>query len=610
MSPEEKTLTADTTLTVVYKDTTLPKKPKRKDKSDLGPDFIAPDGGWGWVVCIACGLSNLCLFPPLQQYGLIYKERMANSGFDAKEITTIINTEMALSCLVGLVNGAMFRRFSFRQVAIVGSLLAFTGMLLSAFCESFVQYLICFSMTYGIGLGLCMAANSLAVNTYFKIKRRKATGFTWTLTGLGAVIFPQVSNLLLTLYGPQGTIMIYAAVGLNALLCALTLQPAMWHSPKPELIDTSTNITLNDSYECEYCQYQKKDKRSAFSTEYDDPDRPGYEITEPGTPMIARANDGWFGSKLSLTTDVGSRYRSNRYLRQLSKQESYESAYKPNYFNREKEETDRYISKASVYPKGGGGGSEALYCTCAEEKALLQIKSEEIKKQEAATLKALLEADELAKRRMTFWQKIVFFFDLGLLKDLTFVNLAVGMTIMMFGEINFSILVPFILSSFGYSVSQISMAMSLLAGVDIAVRLLAPLFLEKVKLGNQALFAIGIIMVTIGRLGVTLTDSYAMLLGVFVLIGLGKGLRTIFAVLIIPSYVPLKRLPAASGLQLICTSIVSFTLGPLLGIITDSYGYKVTIHCINVITCITLMLWLIEYLCRKKLSKPAIDANS
>lgn len=43
----------------VYKQTTKPKKPKRRDKSDLGPDFVAPDGGWGWVVCLAAGLNNV-----------------------------------------------------------------------------------------------------------------------------------------------------------------------------------------------------------------------------------------------------------------------------------------------------------------------------------------------------------------------------------------------------------------------------------------------------------------------------------------------------------------------------------------------------------------------
>ncbi|XP_075154462.1 uncharacterized protein LOC142228055 [Haematobia irritans] len=616
---EEKSSLTSPNNTVVYKETTKPIKKKRRDKSDLGPDFVAPDGGWGWVVCLAAGFSNFSLFPPLQQYGLIYRQRMQSFGFDAKETTTIVNVVMAISSLIGLVNGAMFRRFTFRQVALTGSILGFAGIFLSAFCRTFVQYLVCFSCIYGIGLGLCMAASSLAVNTYFKNHRRKATGFSWTLTGLGPIIFPHISTLLLAYYGAQFSILTYAAISLNAFICALTFQPVLRHCPKPDpekAKETNGNTIQNDQddYECKYCQYQKRDKRGIFSSQYlfndDDPERPGYEIIEPVTPMMARANDGWYGSKLSLT-DKGTRNRSTRGLNLISRKDNCEnghetqdlnesSLYKPNYFNREKQELDRYASKMSVYSKHG---EESFHCTCAEEKALLQNKSKEFIKEEEARLEAEKEEEELRKSRMTFLQKIVLFFDLDLLKDFTFVNLAVGMTMMMFGEMNFSVLTPFILNSFGYSDTQISLAMSLLGGMDIAVRFLAPFALEKVKLDNQVLFAFGIIAISIGRLIVTLTDSFTVVVAVFILIGFGKGFRTIFSPLIIPSYVPLNRLPAASGIQLIFNSIFSFALGPVLGSITDNFGYAVTIHCINTLTCLALLFWLLESIIRKTLNK-------
>lgn len=74
---------------------------------------------------------------------------MISFGFDAKQTTTIVNVVMALSSAVGLVNGAMFRRFTFRQVGMAGSLLAFVGLFLAAFCKTFLQYLIFFSTIYG-----------------------------------------------------------------------------------------------------------------------------------------------------------------------------------------------------------------------------------------------------------------------------------------------------------------------------------------------------------------------------------------------------------------------------------------------------------------------------
>lgn len=34
-------------------------KKKRKNHSQLGADFVAPDGGFGWLICFAAGFSNV-----------------------------------------------------------------------------------------------------------------------------------------------------------------------------------------------------------------------------------------------------------------------------------------------------------------------------------------------------------------------------------------------------------------------------------------------------------------------------------------------------------------------------------------------------------------------
>ena len=61
------------------------------------------------------------------------------------------------------------------------------------------------------------------------------------------------------------------------------------------------------------------------------------------------------------------------------------------------------------------------------------------------------------------------------------------------------------------------------------------------------------------------TENYASLVAVMVALGVAKGLRTVYWVLVIPDYVPIERLPAASGLMSVTNGIVFMCLGPLVG---------------------------------------------
>lgn len=142
------------------------KKP-RKNHSQLGADFVAPDGGFGWFICFAAGFSNvgwkhnfhngvnyyflpqLCTFPVLQQFGLIFRDHLTRLQIPSAEITTIINMNQALTCLIGLANGPVFRRFTFRQVSFFGAALVATALFFTSFADSFIKFLITFSILYG-----------------------------------------------------------------------------------------------------------------------------------------------------------------------------------------------------------------------------------------------------------------------------------------------------------------------------------------------------------------------------------------------------------------------------------------------------------------------------
>lgn len=123
---------------------------------------------------------------------------------------------------------------------------------------------------------------------------------------------------------------------------------------------------------------------------------------------------------------------------------------------------------------------------------------------------------EEEEENLTPCQKVAIFFDLDLLKDFTFINLMLGITLANFNELNFSILTPFILGDYGMSKSEVAFFMSLLAGVDLCVRFCIPVVAGKIGWDNNSFFLFGVLSMAMGRVGNTF--SYLVLLSKFFLL--------------------------------------------------------------------------------------------
>lgn len=137
---------------------------------------------------------------------------------------------------------------------------------------------------------------------------------------MGPIIMPQIIAIVLPYYGVQGSLLLYTGLALNAVVCALIYQPVQWHVKKPEKQPEIGQPPAEPTIECDYCAMAKRKNKSIFSSQYlynaDDASVTGYEIVDPGTPMLSLANDGWssrrslYGSRLSLSSRTPSRFGS------------------------------------------------------------------------------------------------------------------------------------------------------------------------------------------------------------------------------------------------------------------------------------------------------------
>lgn len=436
-----------------------------------------------------------------------------------------------------------------------------------------------FHSKIGAGSGINSSANSLALNTYFKEKRRIATGLSWTLTGMGPIVMPQLIAVILPLYGIEGSLLLYTGLALNAVVCALLFQPVQWHVKSQNNLEEKPVQLLAPQLECDFCQMTKRRNPSFISGQYlynaDNPNAPGYEIIEPGVPMLSLANDGWsskrslYGSRSSLYSDRASRFSSRKpssqNLMSLNRSSSINLAAKG------EREYKRKISEIKIeeHPEDGSNGRhlnvevrkkllrpkspDARFTTdspiefkCHNDKAVFtprrKISSnnnfniekeilrnvsqkleefvatgdrvptltnldgfctcdEKIRLHLDPVLSSELDNEVLEdeKRHYTLWQKIVVFFDLDLLRDFSYVNLMLGVTIGNFAELNFSILTPFFLAEWGFTKQQIAITMSLLGGVDLSIRFFIPFVAGKIGWENKTFFLVGIFSMAMGR---------------------------------------------------------------------------------------------------------------
>nr|CAD7399970.1 unnamed protein product [Timema poppensis] len=66
-------------------------------KEDVGEtvELVPPDGGWGWAVMFGTALSNIIMYPVVQTFALLYKDKFANIGMSATDSSIIINVNSA-----------------------------------------------------------------------------------------------------------------------------------------------------------------------------------------------------------------------------------------------------------------------------------------------------------------------------------------------------------------------------------------------------------------------------------------------------------------------------------------------------------------------------------
>ncbi|XP_044255844.1 monocarboxylate transporter 13-like [Tribolium madens] len=198
----------------------------------------------------------------------------------------------------------------------------------------------------------------------------------------------------------------------------------------------------------------------------------------------------------------------------------------------------------------------------------------------------------------SIFRKIHQLFNLELLKERAYVVTIIGMSVSFATELNLIVMMSFILPELAhFDLQNVALAMSIQAIADIIGRLLIPLVGHYSSISPKIMYASSLTISTIGR--TVMANFYSSRSAIFfcaTLIGLAKGIKAVYQSVIIPKLVPLEKLPAANGLNMLLTGVATLALGPIIGAIHDmTKTYVYTLHTASVLSMSCVILWIVDY---------------
>ncbi|CAH3993255.1 unnamed protein product [Pieris brassicae] len=196
---------------------------------------VAPDGGWGYVVCLGVGFTFMFGFGSSNAFGILFNSFfMEQDG--ASGLPLVIGVYNGALSIAGFLSGIALKKYSFRQVGLVGAGLFVLGDILTIFVQRTYQLVFTFGVIRGAGFGVMIPVSFTAFNCYFTKKRTAMMSANQTMSSMASITFPILVTFLLAEYGFRWTLALIMAIDLHLLFAMIVMHPVEWHMVKaPEV---------------------------------------------------------------------------------------------------------------------------------------------------------------------------------------------------------------------------------------------------------------------------------------------------------------------------------------------------------------------------------------
>ncbi|XP_055714008.1 uncharacterized protein LOC129808224 [Phlebotomus papatasi] len=572
---------------------------------------VAPDGGWGWVATFGVSLVNLATRSIEPSFGLLFGDLLRDLEVGTTGAAIIMSALDVMMNFSGLFVGPLLKEFSYRKVAIAGSLLCTLGLALTSLASSMPHILATYSVINGIGVGLATSAAFVALNHYFKKRRGQAVGLSMAGTALGMLIMPQLVRILLETFGFRGAVLLLSGLALHSVVGATLLQPAKWHL-KEEEVDIEM-VPLPEAVKpIQPIQEDDEDEMPEITTLlYDNKRFPAQDVGVGEERVRKHSRLGVVNgmkknfSELAMSTTLGT---GNGMVKRPTFPRIMSNAEMNMEIRKRKESVISNLSHLDfsgsylqIHVNTGDDDNEDIdYEVIRRVKTHAGMSSfnsftKPTKVGSINTIQSEIGLQMLKPKKQSFWKRFSSIMDLDILRDRIYLNILFGLSIFYVAEMNFKMVTPFFLANLGYPKADVAFCLSITAITDILARVILPPICDRLVIPKRHVFMVAIFFVGITRSIIAEQTGWTQLIVWLSISGFFRGAALSNFTLTVSEYCTLEKLPAAFGWHMVGKAIFVVALGPLIGVIRDITGsYPICIHAQTFCIMMCCTAWTIE----------------
>ncbi|KAK3884600.1 hypothetical protein Pcinc_011156 [Petrolisthes cinctipes] len=541
--------------------TTAPMKTDQKEDQNEEDEYeyVAPDGGWGWV--IVCATFTLIFFGSsvLLNFGIMFSSFLLHSS--STTVSLIINLGMFISGVTSYLMGSLVEEFGWRRVTVVSSFLFGFGYVISAFATSGVFLIFSFSvLSVSQTLNLWNIA-LLVIPYYFTRLRTVANSITFTGAALSQMVIPLLSSYLEEEYGFRGSTLILGGLSLNCCVSGLVLHPVQWHTRKRK-----KGTQHQQQQQHKHQQQQQHHHRGYVSSVMRENDESNEKGMYPllTTTTMKRKEKPRVDETSALycpenVTNVTSSYHTT--LDTKMKQDKNYSSLDDNELSHIESLNKPYINKNNNNNNKSRSNSTTTTTTSS-------VKETDTTKTSSPRTKSRL------KRIMSTGVQ-----NLRHLRSPMVVVIVCSFSMFLITVINIMTLAPYAMRVDGFTAQEASFCISVFGGCNLAARVLSSLFVFCPAVTSRVWFVLGSSICGLSIVAFSLVRSLMLKAVMFAISGLGYGLALPLFNLIIVEELGLPMLLITLSITSIGNAVFAIVVGTLIGVMRDVSGSYVASLC-------------------------------